>query len=124
MTRYSNAFPSTKEALGRSLTLKELAVCHTPFLSLYLLCKETVLYPTTSPFLPFPWFCQIVAVITPVLNFFSGTFLVSIFTHPFSYSDFISTPLYLGMLGFLGGFTPFPIIPEAGLKMSCDNFNK
>src|SRR3990167_1218789 len=81
-TKYSYALLSTNDALGRSLTLKELAVCHTPFLSLYLLCKETVLYPTISPFLPFPWFCQTVAVITPVLNFFSGTFLLSIFTHP------------------------------------------
>src|SRR3989338_8932137 len=106
MTRYSNAFPSTKEALGRSLTLKELAVCHTPFLSLYLLCKETVLYPTTSPFLPFPWFCQIVAVITPVLNFFSGTFLVSFIFLTLAFASCFKVSLIMNGL-FLGGFTPF-----------------
>src|SRR3989344_587732 len=81
MTKYSYAFWSTRAAFGKSLTLKELAVCQTPFLSLYLLCKETVLYTTGSPLLPFPWLLQTVAVTTPVLNFFSGMFF-SIFYSP------------------------------------------
>src|SRR3989338_2931415 len=72
-TRYSYAFCKTKDAFGRSFILKLEEVCHLPSLSAYLLCRVTVLNSTCSLFfLLLPLFFQTVALIAPVLNFFSG----------------------------------------------------
>src|SRR3989344_2417798 len=92
MTRYSYAFCKTRDAFVRSFILKELADCHAPCLSLYLLWTDIVLKVVFSPSLLFPAFCQTVAATAPVENLFSGMFFVSFISiHPFCLSHFIST---------------------------------
>src|SRR3989338_9134237 len=87
ITRYSYALFKTNAAFGRSLTLIEEVDCHSPFLSVYLLWRDTVLNSVSSPVFLIPVFLQIVALITPVLNFISGLFSILL---PHSLSDFIS----------------------------------
>src|SRR3989338_10399608 len=84
---YSYALLSTSDALGKSFILKELVDCQLPALSWYLLCKETVLYSVSSPFWVTPAFFHTVALITPVLNLFSGILpIVSVFIYIASFA--------------------------------------
>ncbi len=73
-TRYLYASSSTSAAFGRSLRRKVFVLCHWPVLSVYLRCRFTVLVSKTLPSLPVRSFFHIVALIAPVLNFFSGWF--------------------------------------------------
>src|SRR3989344_1773362 len=87
-TRYSYALSKTKDAFGRSFNLKELVLFQVPSLSLYLRSSWIVLNSTDSPFcLLVPLFFQIVAVMAPVLNFFSGWLAIDI---TYCFSHFIS----------------------------------